>query len=389
MLQGIYYGALDSPEAEFLVKTDSAAQYASGYLLYHQAADLVAQPFDPATGKLSGQPIPIVNNIRNDSGVWRGVFSSSQNGTLLYEAGGAAAAGSHLAWIDRSGKELEHVTDHEATVIDLRLSPNGKLAAVALNNGIWVLDLVRKTRNRLTFGPKLAEQPAWSADGKTLLYATGMNAGAALAVAKSTSEIHSISIDGSSPDKTIAKVASATPIPTWSPDNKYLLYTAASGSYLTVLWIAPAGGDGPARILMTPPTPDAILMVYRVSPDGRWLAYTSTESGTQEIYLTTFPDAKGKWRVSTDTGAYPAWSADSKQLFYKDLNDTFYVSTISGKGGEPEIGIPQKLFHAGQPGLGIGYDVAPDGQRLLVNLSEDEVLAPLKIVTNWPALLQK
>jgi serine/threonine protein kinase/WD40 repeat protein len=386
--QGIYYGSLDSPNAQLLVTTDSAAQYASGYLLYHQASDLVAQPFDPANGKLSGQPVPLINNIRNDSGVWRPVFSASQNGTLLYEAGSATAAGSHLAWFDRSGKQLEHVTDHEATVIDLRLSPDGKFAAVALNDGIWVLDLARKTRNRLTFGGGLAEEPAFSPDGKSVVYATGMKLIGAH-VANGNSEIHSASVDGTAPDKLLAKVAEYTPLPTWSPDGKYLLYLAQTPGNVSALWIAPANGDGPARILVTPPTPDAILEPYRVSPDGRWLAYTSTESGQQEIYLTTFPEAKGKWRVSTDAGAYPAWSADSKQLFYKDLTDTFFVSTVSANGNVPDISVPQKLFHAAQPGLGIGYDVSPDGQRLLVNLSEDEVMTPLKIVTNWPALLKK
>jgi len=153
-----------------VIATDSAAQYASGYLLYRVNTALVAQPFDPQKGSLSGTAIPLVNNLRDDVGVWRSIFSVSQNGLLIYQSGSADSAKSHLVLFDRSGKPLADYDPQEATITDarallgvrdVRLSPDNKRVAFASGTGIWTLDLERKTKTRITFDQQVIQEPAW------------------------------------------------------------------------------------------------------------------------------------------------------------------------------------------------------------------------------------
>ena len=138
---------------------------------------------------------------------------------------------------------------------------------------------------------------------------------------------------------------------------------------------------------MQPPSAQSNITQYRVSPDGHWVAYTSDESGQWEVYLTTFPEGKGKWKVSANGGIFSAWSAN--ELFYRNSTDDFFACTISVNGSEVVVGKPQHLFHAGTPGIGVPFDVSLDGKRLLVNHADAEMQAPLHLVTNWPAELKK
>ena len=192
---GIYFASVDSTEMRFVVATDAAAQYASGYLLYRSNTALVAQPFDPESGELSGSPVPLINNVRFDSGVWRDIFAVSQNGRILYQAGDAAVAGTRLVWFDRNGKELGAVNDRAYTTIDLRLSPDGKRVAYVTGNGIWTIDLERKTSTRITFDQQTAFQPSWSPDGKSVIFVANQTQGGG------NVEIRSKASDGSGPEK--------------------------------------------------------------------------------------------------------------------------------------------------------------------------------------------
>ena len=380
---GIYFGSVDSTETHLVVATDSAAQYAAGNLLYHANTALVAQPFDPKTGTLSGTPIPVVNNIRHDQGVWRSIFSVSQTGRMVYQAGNAAIAGARLVWLDRTGKELGAVSEREYATLDVSLSPNGKRVALVTGNGIWTIDLERKTRTRITFGTQTVAQPSWSPDGKTLVFS------AALAQGGGNVEIRSKAADGSGVEKTLPVPANNYHFPALSPDGKYLTYIWGNGEKMVSLWIVPVAGGAKPVAIVQPPSPESNLNSYRISPDGRWVAYVSDESGQDELYITSFPEGKGKWRVSVNGAAYPAWSGNGRELFFKNFNDEFFVCPVTPKHTEMEVGVPQHLFHANNPAVGVSYDVSPDGQRLLVNLAEDETSAPLEFVSNWPEQLEK
>jgi eukaryotic-like serine/threonine-protein kinase len=389
---GIYFGSIDSKETRLVLTTDSAAQYASGYLLYRADTALVAQPFDPKNGTLSSSSVLVVNNLRDDVGVWRNIFAVSQNGLMIYQRGSKDSAKSHLVLFDRAGKVLADYDPQEATatnlrallgVRDVRLSPDNKRVAFASEPGIWTLDLERKTKTRITFNEQVIQEPAWSPDGKTLIFTALVTTGGG------NVEIRSKSADGSGSEKTLVAEQNNYHSPGWSPDGKYLTYLWGEGEKMVSIWIRPVNGDGKPVAAVQPPSAQSNLSAYRISPDSRWVAYASDESGQQDIYITTFPEGKGKWRVSTNSGAFPAWSENGKELFFKDLTDNIFVCTVTPKGSEIEVGTPQRLFHAASPGIGVSFDASSDGKRLLVNHSEEEGQVPLQLVTNWPAELEK
>ncbi len=380
---GIYFASLDNKETRQIVTSDSAAQYASGYLLYRANTALVAQPFDPQSGALSGSAVPLFNNLRDDVGVWRSIFAVSQNGLMVYQLGNAASAKSKLVWFDRSGKALADFDPGESTIIDIRLSPDNKRAAFASGTGIWTLDLVRKTKTRITFDQQIVQEPTWSPDGKTILFS------ARTATGGGNVEIRSKAADGSGAEKTLIPVQNNYHYPAWSPDGKYLTYIWGDGEKMVSLWIVPVAGDAKPVAIVQPPSPQSDINSYRVSPDSRWVAYVSDESGVQEIYITSFPGGQGKWKVSSNGGAYPAWRADGKELFYQSLANDFFSCPIAMKGSEIEVGTPQRLFNTTAPGIGISFDVSADGKRLLINHAEEEAQAPLQLLTNWPAELKK
>jgi Tol biopolymer transport system component len=383
---GIYFGSVDSTESRLVVATDSAAQYGSGYLLYRANTALVAQPFDPESGKLSGSPVPVVNNIRYDAGVWRSVFAVSQNGLIVYQASTAGTGGTRLVWFDRSGKQLSAVSEPENMATDVRLSPDGKRVAfiqLGAASGVWTLDLERKIKTRITFDQQTVRNPSWSPDGKTLMFS------ADLANRGGTDEIRSKAADGSGTEKTLTAEQSNYHFPEWSRDGKYLTYLYGDGEKMVSLWAVPVAGDAKPFTVVQPPSPQSNIFMYRVSPDSHWVAYASDESGAYEVYITSFPDGKGKWRASNSGGSNPAWSGNMKELFFRDLTDQFFACALTFKGSEIETGTPQRLFHASVPGVGVPYDVSADGQRLLLDLAEEEESAPLFIVVNWPAELKK
>jgi eukaryotic-like serine/threonine-protein kinase len=381
---GIYFGSIDGSEVRLVTATDSAAQYASGRLLYRASTALVAQPFDPQAGKILGSPVPLVSNLRDDVGVWRSIFSTSQNGMLIYQVGNAAAAKSRLTWFDRSGKELGTYDVRENSIIDVRLSPDGRRVTYISGSpasAVWTLDLERKTKTRVTFDQQTVSEPSWSSDGKTLVFSLEVAQGGGNA------EIRGKAADGSGPERTMTSEVNNYHYPGLSPDGKYLTFIWGDGEKMTSLWIEPVAGNTKRVAIVQPPSAQFNISGYRVSPYGRWVAYVSDESGQNELYVTSFPEGKGKWKVSTNGGAYPAWSRNGREVFFNNLNDEIFACAVTPKGQDLEIGTPQRLFHASMPGIGTSFDVSPDGQRFLVNLAEGEGVAPLKIVSNWPAEL--
>ncbi|HTZ96166.1 MAG TPA: protein kinase [Terriglobales bacterium] len=389
---GAYFGSVDNTQSHLLVATDSAAQYASGYLLYHAATALVAHPFDPESGTLSGTPVPVVNNLRDDVGVWRSIFAVSQNGFLIYQLGSTDSAKSHFVVFDRSGKALADYNPQEATITDarallgvrdVRLSPDNQRVAFANGTGIWTFDFERKTRTRITFSEQPVQEPAWSPDGKSLLFLAQVGSGGGGA------EIRSKAADGSGSEQKLLAELNNYHHPEWSRDGKYLTYLWGNGEKTVSLWIKPVNGDAKPVVIVQPPSPQSNIFNYRISPDSRWVAYQSDESGQVEIYITSFPDGKGKWRVSTNGGAYPAWGGSSKEIFYENLTADIFVCPLNAKEAELEVGTPQRLFHAASPGVGIPFDIFSDGKSLIVNHSEEEAQVPLQLVTNWPAELKK
>ena len=380
---GIYFASVDSLETHLIVATDSAAQYASGYLLYRANTALVAQPFDPEKGIMSGSGIPLVNNLRDDVGVWRSIFSVSQNGVMVFQAGSGASATSRLVWFDRAGKPLDEYDPHESSIIDVRLSPDGKRAAFASSVGVWVLDLERKSKTRITFDQQVVREPAWSPDGKSIAFSVQVTTGGG------NVELRSKTADGSGTEHALFAEQNNYHNPGWSPDGRYLTYLWGAGEKMVSLWVRPVIGDGKPVAIVQPPSSQSNLQAYRISPDGHWVAYVSDESGQPEVYITSFPEGKGKWKVSSSGGFFPAWRGDGEELFWINISNDFLACPVNTKASEIEVGTPQQLFHTPMPAIGVPFDVSSDGKRFLVNHTGEEAQAPLQLVTNWPAELKK
>jgi eukaryotic-like serine/threonine-protein kinase len=385
---GIYFSSLRGKETKFVIATNSAAMYASGYLLYQSQSALVAQRFDPVNGILSGSPIPLVNNVRYDGGVWRTIFSVSQTGLMTYESTSAENAGTQLAWFDRTGKLLNKVGQKQL-MLNPRVSPDGnRVAYMNENRGsggpdIWTKDLRSGTETRVTFGDAQSFEPSWSPDGRSLVYTAAYGQGGGNFM------IRTRSADGSGSEQDMVEEAHAYHFPTYTPDGKYIIFLWGEGNQNAGLWKVAVGGDRKPVEMLKPPSQLSSLYNYGLSPDGKWLAYVSDESGQNELYLTRFPSCEGKWKLTNGGSSYPVWSRSGKELFYKDLADDYYVLTFAVSENGPVLSAPTHLFHAAVSGVGVPFDVSQDGKRLLVNLSEDEGVTPLKLEVNWPARIPK
>jgi eukaryotic-like serine/threonine-protein kinase len=395
--QGIFLGSLEDGSYKRLIDSDSGAQYASGFLIYHLQSQLLAQKFDAAKGVVSGEPVPVAKVAEYDSGTWHTTFAASQNGVLVYEPG-TKTLGTDLSWLDRNGKMLGQVAERALYKGSGRISPDGKRLAISIGDpqaDIWVFDLIRGSRTRLTFGGATHLMPSWSADGQRVIYVrqegatviTGTSIRSRLATGGGQEEVL---MDGSSPSAPLT-----LQLPQLSPDGRYLVHMEQSGPSGAGVWALPlvSGNETqdkkPISVVL-PPSAQARIIQYRLSPDGRWLAYSSTESGREEVYVTHFPSGEGKWQVSQNGGTFPSWRGDSKEIWFAGRDSSIYAATVNPKSTEFELDPVRKLFQATllSP-VANPFDVAPDGQRLIFSTYPENVPTPLVLVTNWMGDLNK
>jgi serine/threonine protein kinase/Tol biopolymer transport system component len=390
--QGVYYGSLKDGSFKHVVESDSDGVYAAGYLLYHRQSQLMAQRFDPGNGNVSGDPQPVVSFVEYDPGTWHATFTASDNGLMLYEPG-TKTRGVQLEWMNRSGKTLGEVTNEGGFKGSGRISSDGKRLVTAEGDpqgDVWVIDLATGSRTRLTFGGATHLMPSWSADGKRVVYVkqsgpTLITGTSICARQASGGGQEQVLMDSGPPGaKTLLS-------PQFSPDGKYLLYMQQSGPTNAEIWALPLTADGKPFPLVKPSGPQARIVQYRLSPDGRWLAYTSTESGREEVYVTHFPSGEGRWQVSQTAGTFPTWRGDSKEIYFVGLSDAnFRAAPVNPKSEEFQVGQAQPLFTVNFTApLGVPYDPAPDGQRFIFATYPETVSNPLVVVTNWTGELKK
>jgi Tol biopolymer transport system component len=390
---GIYYASLDGKENRILVASDAGGEYASGYLLFHSGTALMAQAFDAASGKLSGEPIAVVGRIRHDSGVWRTLFTVSQTGMLAYEPGSSETVGSQLVWFDRTGKQVGEIGER-GSYIDPRISPDGKRVAVGFGDPqkeIWIFDLERGTKTRLTFsqatGNGVNYQPAWSPDGKMIAYTKTLPVSGGGKTA-----IFSKSANGSGIEKVMVADTNKTGehiYGSWSPDGKYFVDLSRSGEVGYHIEAKAIDGDSPAFTVVATASPQSSISYYRISPDSKWIAYTSNESGQQEVYIAPFPRGEGKWQVTTSGANFAAWRSDGKEIYVSTALQEYTACSVNVAGSELQIGAPKGLFNAISAAIGVESDVAADGKRFLVNVVGDDTPTPLHLVMNWTTELKK
>ena len=390
---GIYIGSLDNDATQLVLATDGAGMYSSGYLLYHQQNDLVAQKFDLDRAVVSGDPVVVANGVQHDSGIFHTVASVSDRGVLVYEPGTENGLGdTDVFWMDRTGKILNRAADR-AGFRGGRLSPDGKRFAVALGNpksDIWVLDLEHGSRTRLTFDDGTHLMPSWSGNGQRVAYMVQF--GSTLLGGTS---LHARVASGGGQDELLLspKDDRGVPVsmtwPEWSPDGHYLMYIQQSGPSGAAVWVKPTSGDAQAQLIVKPETPTGKVTNARISSDSKWLAYSADDGGKEEVYVTSFPSGKGRWQITREGGTFPVWRKDGKEIYYIGYDSNLYAVSINLGASEVQVGTLQNLFNLRNVfALGSPYDAAPDGKRFLVLTQPAATAQPMTLVLNWTADLK-
>ncbi len=391
--QGIYVASLDSPqEPKFIVATPVTGSYTeasgNGFLLFLREGTLMAQKFDARALELSGEPVPLVEELLafpGEVGPTAYAAFSAAAGHLIYRTGDQQTT--RLTWYDRSGKSLETVSEpggfHEPS-----LSKDDTKILFGRSDGpdpqdIYIQDLTRGSTTRLTFDPASDSTSVFSPDEALVVFYSNRGG---------RSTFYRKSSSGAGIEEQVLDEGVGSYPDDWSPDGKYILYEKNAGPRNKVdLWVLPmTGGEKPFPYIES----EFEEAHSRFSPDGRWVAYTSTESGRSEIYIQSFPIGNGKWQVSTAGGDQAQWRSDGKELFYI-APDRSLMSVGIGGSNTLEISRPSVLFQTVIPLTGItddrnNYVPAKDGQRFLVNTLADITNSqPLIMVLNWAGEIKK
>jgi eukaryotic-like serine/threonine-protein kinase len=387
---GVYVTNLDGGDATRVLEGETAAAYAApGYLLWVSQGVLVAQAFDATRGGMAGEPIAIAMDVGTDDGTFRSAFAVSEGGTLVHRAGTAPRR--QLVWVDRDGTLIGAIGSiDENALAGAALAPDGQRVAVTRivqgNFDVWLMDVTRGVASRFTFDPSVELQPVWSPDGTRVVFSTTRNTGSGLYERQSSS---------ATDERPLLLDPRAAWALDWSADGRFILYSSADDNNRWDLWALPLEGKNPVPIAQT--SFDEIGGQF--SPDGRWVAYASNESGRNEIYVRPFPEPGGKWQVSTAGGTQPRWQRDGSELFYLAPDNRLMAVTIrpGSIAGTIDAGAPVGLFATRlASGASIGsagnvpaaqYSVAANG-RFLMNVDAGQpVASPITVILNWEAAL--
>jgi len=387
----LWVGSLDGSMNRALMQCGTNVCYADGHIFFLRERMLMAQQFDAGRASLSGDPFPAAEGVFLAADYSNADFSVAENGTLVYRAG-EGEAGNRLIWTDRRGRVLDTVGE-PGEYGGCRLSPSDRYLAVDLTtdvssggSDVWVYDLSRDVRTRLTFAPGPDYSAVWSPDERYIYFNSGSDTtklDISWKPSNGAGDAHFLLT--SDQDKYLTDCGS---------DGTHLLFYTMYGMHNRYsLWVLPLADDGtraasdPVRLLPM----ESSAAAARFSPDGRWVAYWSAESGRSQVYICPFPGPGGKWQVSTESGDYPCWRRDGRELFYLTQGNTLMAVEVNGTGLSFEVGRPQPLFQiANLTGsfTSMPYDVSSDGQRFVMIIRDVGHTATINVVLNWDAELR-
>jgi Tol biopolymer transport system component len=386
-VEGIYAMSLANPrERVRVVAASGAGLYAAGHLLWLRGSTLVAQRFDPERLKLSGEPRPIADPV-GANGIGGMLAAASSSGLLVY----GRAGGEQLSWLDRAGQAAHSgagALGQLGDYLTFRLSPDGRRVAVARGSGgrrdLWMVDVERDDWSRFTFLPGLAAYPVWSPDGRQVMFRAG-----------SPPNLYRKAASGAGSEQRVTESPNVQYPTDWSRDGRLVLYYEIAPDTQRDLWVLPVTPDGrPEAGATARPYLRTRFNEYqgRFSPERipRWVAYTSDESGRDEVYVQGFPEPRGKFQISTGGGRYPQWSPDGRELYYLPADGKLMAVGVKLGADSPAPSTPRELFALrGVARLNTSpYAVSPDGKRFLVQTPAGGA-QPLEVVANWPALLKR
>jgi Tol biopolymer transport system component len=394
---GLYVVSLDNGQATRIGFAESGAAFAAqdGLLLFVRQGTLLAQAFDPATLSLSGEPVAVADRIETNEIPGFNAFSLSSTGTLAYGMSASGGGMLQLNWVDRVGKLLQ-IAGPLANYRGIDLSRDGMLIAAhhherSLQGDIWITELARGTTSRFTYDASQENSsPVWSPDGKFVAFAS---------LRQSKWGLYRKPTDNAGAEERLLESDDTVLPQSWSPDGQSIVYTRFTARPPD-LFLLPLSGDRKPIALLDRP----FIETYgQVSPDGKWLAYESNETGTDEVYVQPFPRGAGKWKVSTNGGSFPRWRRDGRELFYLSQylsqQTSAKMMSVAVKATETtfDASAPKELFDSANPNLNhngpyLPYAVSPDGQRFLLPQSPasgTQATAPVVVVINWAAGLQR
>jgi hypothetical protein len=393
-VEGMYVGALDvdagSQSRQRILATGVPAVFANGYLFFPRAGTLLAQPFDARRMELQDEPVPVAEDV-DVTWYFTGVFSVSNEGVFVYRKASAPET-LQLTWVDRQGKVVATVGP-PGTDTQVALSPDGtragaKDAPYGMPGDLWMLDLASGGRTRFTFTKDVYSPAAWSPDGARVAYSAG----------RLGDTIYEKAASGLGDGQVLLKEPGLRHFPTsWTRDGRFLLYHTENATNTGYdLWALSVSERTPHLLLGG--TFNDWAGVF--SPDMRWVAYVSLETGTAQVYVRPFRVSgqtgqpslgEGKWQVSRDYGSWPQWRIDREIVFNTaPFKTEVFAAPVTTTGAAFESGIPQRLPYP--PSMGVSHtpQSTPDGQRFLIEVPLDQrpPRPSLNVVLNWPALLK-
>ncbi len=394
---GIYLGSLDSAETRRLNAADTAGVYLpfrdggmAGWLVWVRAGTLVAQRLDLGQKALTGDPVTLADPVDFDPGFSLSAVSVSAGGLVAYRERGSSRR--QLAWFDRAGKALGGMgAPDENDLSSPSVSPDGRRVAVFRtvqgNTDIWLLDGTRSTRFTFDAAPDLSS--IWSPDGSRIVFDS---------IRKGARDLYQKPSSGAGAEELLVESPQAKFVTDWSADDRFVLYHSIDPQTGLDLWVLPMQGERKPWVFLKTRFDEP---QGQFSPDGRWVAYQSNESGQYEIYIRPFAApaasgaatnaAAGQWQVSTAGGIYPRWRSDGRELYYIGTNGEMMAAPIAATAttvapGAPVALFPRRIFGGGvDRGQGGQYRVTRDG-RFLINTVLDDASSPITLIQNWNPL---
>jgi serine/threonine protein kinase/Tol biopolymer transport system component len=376
----VFIGDLDASQPAHLMSAQSGVIYAEpGYLLYQRGANIVAQLFEAGAASVTGEPWVIGAAPQRPDYTGANVVCASESGQLAYLS--AQDLNTRIAWFDRQGREVGSIAVAEGIYDGPSLSPDGRLLALERKTApgesdIWLVELDRVVANRFTFGPGENRIPLWTPDGQSVVFQSNRNG---------PWDIFIKPVDGSTPEQPILTSDATFKHPTSiAPDGRHLLFDQLRSGGGMDIWVLPLEGD-------REPLPYVVTSYYegdgKISPDGRWAAFASQESGTIEIYVTSFLTPGRKYRISTNGGNRPQWRGDGREIIYLGVDGRTVMSVPIETEPQLRAGTPRPLFRS--PAGTVAGVATPDTQRFLYAISESAgEQVSLTVIMNWLSLVE-